>query len=410
MKNVIDITNEKYINVSISANNEEIKIDKYSVKDCVLVRTTTGFPTNCIVETPYNNKTVIMNGISTILGIEINKKIREMYEPLSNEFKEIEKLTELKYRNLRPTTHFCINGLVTNVEANDFTNREYVVFSELEPQLENESLESLRVEDTYFSNNVLISKILMSKEQYEKIKDNSKYSSTLENLQVFIYDSTLLTQQEAVIKVLHILGKDAFIINSYGLSDQKFNYIKGEIESDAFNLPNKASQMAKLIYDICIGKEMPDKTFSFEPHMGSDIQSVENKLVYEEGIKEDLSHTFYLIENSSMSNEEKKELKEEIYLSINSTSGTKLNKIIKKLISKLSIEEIISLTQNFNQQFIQSIENYQEMTLYYDVDRVDIIDLINTLDNYDDVIFDDNYFDEEYDDFLDEYADKANML
>lgn len=74
MKNVIDITNEKYINVSISANNEEIKIDKYSVKDCVLVRTTTGFPTNCIVETPYNNKTVIMNGISTILGIEIKKK------------------------------------------------------------------------------------------------------------------------------------------------------------------------------------------------------------------------------------------------------------------------------------------------------------------------------------------------
>lgn len=250
----------------------------------------------------------------------------------------------------------------------------------------------------------------MSKEQYEKIKDNPKYSSTLENLQVFIYDSTLLNQQESVIKVLHILGKDAFIINSYGLSDQKFNYIKGEIQSDAFNLPNKASQMAKLIYDICIGKEMPDKTISFEPHMGSDIQSVENKLVYEEGIKEDLSHTFYLIENSSMSNEEKKELKEEIYLSINSTSGTKLNKIIKKLISKLSIEEIISLTQNFNQQFIQSIENYQEMTLYYDATRVDIIDLINTLVNYNDAIFDDNYFDEEYDDFLDEYADETKML
>ena len=121
MKKVIDITSEKYINVSISANNEEIKIDKYSVKDCVLVRTTSGFPINCIVKTPHNNKTVIMNGISTILGVEINKKIREMYEPLSNEFKEIEKLTELKYRNLRPTVHFCINGLVTNVEGNDFT-------------------------------------------------------------------------------------------------------------------------------------------------------------------------------------------------------------------------------------------------------------------------------------------------
>ena len=111
-----------------------------------------------------------------------------------------------------------------------------------------------------------------------------------------------------------------------------------------------------------------------------------------------------------MSTEEKEELKEEIYLSINSNSGIKLNKIIKKLISKLSIEEIISLTQNFNQQFIQSIENYQEMTLYYDATRVDIIDLINTLDNYNDAIFDDNYFDEEYDDFLDEYTDKANML
>ena len=111
-----------------------------------------------------------------------------------------------------------------------------------------------------------------------------------------------------------------------------------------------------------------------------------------------------------MSTEEKEELKEEIYLSINNTSGTKLNKIIKKLISKLSIEEIISLTQNFNQQFIQSIESYQEIALFYDADRVNIIDLINTLDNYDDTIFDDNYFDEEYDDFLDEYTDKANML
>ena len=407
MKNVIDITSEKFINVPISADNEEIKFDKYSVEDCVIIRTTSGFPTNCIVETPYNNKKVIMDGISTILGIEINKKIRETYQ---QESKEIEKLTELKYRNLRPTTHFCINGLVTNVEGNNFTNREYVVFSELEPQLENDSLESLRTEDTFFSNNVLISKILMSKDQYEKIKDNSKYSCTLENLQVFIYDSTLLNQQEAVIKVLHMLGKDAFIINSYGLSDQKFNYIKGEIQSDAFNLPNKASQMAKLIYDLTTGKEIPGKTFASEPHMGSDIQSVENKLVYEEGIKEDLSHTFYLIENSSMSTEEKEELKEEIYLSINSNSGIKLNKIIKKLISKLSIEEIISLTQSFNQQFIQSIESYQEMPLFYDVDRVDIIDLINTLDNYDDVIFDDNYFDEEYDDFLDEYADETKML
>ena len=74
MKNVIDITSEKFINVPISADNEEIKFDKYSVEDCVIIRTTSGFPTNCIVETPYNNKKVIMDGISTILGIEINKK------------------------------------------------------------------------------------------------------------------------------------------------------------------------------------------------------------------------------------------------------------------------------------------------------------------------------------------------
>lgn len=406
MENVIDITSEEYLSISTQVNNEEIKTVKYTISDCIIVRTTTGFPINGIVETPYNNMRVIMNGTSQILDAEINSKVREYCQKTSENILKIKKLTELKYRNLRPSTHFCINGLVTNVEGNDFTNREYVVFSELEPQLKNGHIESLRIEDIYFSDNVLISKILMSKQQYEKIKDDPKYKNTLENLQVFIYDSSKLTQQEAVTKVLHILGKDAFLINSYGLSNQEFDYSRGEIIVNNLQLPNKASQMTKLIYDLCHGKEIPNKTFNFEPHMGSDIQAQENMFIFEEGVEEDLNHMFYLIENSSINTERKEELKEAIYSSINNNLQHKLKMTAKKLISELSIEEIINLTQNFNQEFLQSVETGQKMQAYYDTARVDKLALMNMLLEYNEF---DDVFDNDYGDFFDEFDESKHL-
>lgn len=378
MSSVVDITGEEYKNISIEVDDDTVKEDGYSVDDCVIVRTTSGFPFHGIVQTPYHSGKVVTSGISNILGSAIEKRIGKEFSSDYNKRREFNELVELKYRNLRPTTHFCMNGLVSNVEMNNFSGRDYVVFGEFAKQLDKNNIAAIQLEDVYFSDDVSISDILMTKEKYAEIKDDPEYQDTLEQLQVFVYASSLLSQKEAVNRVLHILGKDAFSIGS--TINRNFNYAKGIIDS---RQPNKVSQMLKFIYDLSEGKIIPGVTFSRDSHMGSQFEAKENKLIFEESTEEDLNHMFYLTENSSIDSQEKEEIKEKVYLDISNKSFTGLETISRRLVSQMSVLEIVSLTQQFNEEFLKAVEDGTKMPTYYDTERVDRGSLFETMMMYD---------------------------
>lgn len=378
MSGVVDITSEEYKNISVEVDDNTIKEDGYSANDCVIVRTTSGFPFHGIVQTPYHSGKVVTSGDSNILGSAIENRIRKEFSSDYNKRKQFNELVELKHRNLRPTTHFCMNGLVSNVEMNNFSGRDYVVFGEFAKQLDKNNIAAVQLEDVYFSDDVSISDILMTKEKYAEIKDDPKYQDTLDQLQVFVYDSSLLSQKEAVNRVLHILGKDAFSIGS--TINRNFNYAKGIIDS---RQPNKVSQMLKFIYDLSEGKIIPGVTFSRDSHMGSQFEAKENKLIFEESTEEDLNHMFYLIENSSIDSQEKEEIKEKVYLDISNKSFTGLEAVSRRLVSQMSVLEIVSLTQQFNEEFLKAVEDGTKMPTYYDTERVDRGSLIETMMMYD---------------------------
>lgn len=378
MSGVVDITSEEYKNISVEVDDNAIKEDGYSANDCVIVRTTSGFPFHGIVQTPYHSGKVVTSGDSNILGSAIENRIRKEFSSDYNKRKQFNELVELKHRNLRPTTHFCMNGLVSNVEMNNFSGRDYVVFGEFAKQLDKNNIAAVQLEDVYFSDDVSISDILMTKEKYAEIKDDPKYQDTLDQLQVFVYDSSLLSQKEAVNRVLHILGKDAFSIGS--TINRNFNYAKGIIDS---RQPNKVSQMLKFIYDLSEGKIIPGVTFSRDSHMGSQFEAKENKLIFEESTEEDLNHMFYLIENSSIDSQEKEEIKEKVYLDISNKSFTGLEAVSRRLVSQMSVLEIVSLTQQFNEEFLKAVEDGTKMPTYYDTERVDRGSLIETMMMYD---------------------------
>lgn len=393
MSGVVDITSEEYKNISVEVDDDTIKEDGYSANDCVIVRTTSGFPFHGIVQTPYHSGKVVTSGDSNILGDAIENRIRKEFPSDYNKRKQFNELVELKHRNLRPTTHFCMNGLVTNVEMNNFSGRDYVVFGEFAKQLDKNNIAAVQLEDVYFSDDVSISDILMTKEKYAEIKDDPKYQDTLDQLQVFVYDSSLLSQKEAVNRVLHILGKDAFSIGS--TINRNFNYAKGIIDS---RQPNKVSQMLKFIYDLSEGKIIPGVTFSRDSHMGSQFEAKENKLIFEESTEEDLNHMFYLIENSSIDSQEKEEIKEKVYLDISNKSFTGLEAVSRRLVSQMSVLEIVSLTQQFNEEFLKAVEDGTKMPTYYDTERVDRGSLIETMmmyDSYDELDMEDNFSYEE---------------
>ena len=361
MSGVVDITSEEYKNISVEVDDKTIKEDGYSANDCVIVRTTSGFPFHGIVQTPYHSGKVVTSGDSNILGSAIENRIRKEFSSDYNKRKQFNELVELKH--------------------------------EFSKQLDKNNIAAVQLEDVYFSDDVSISDILMTKEKYAEIKDDPKYQDTLDQLQVFVYDSSLLSQKEAVNRVLHILGKDAFSIGS--TINRNFNYAKGIIES---RQPNKVSQMLKFIYDLSEGKIIPGVTFSRDSHMGSQFEAKENKLIFEESTEEDLNHMFYLIENSSIDSQEKEEIKEKVYLDISNKSFTGLEAVSRRLVSQMSVLEIVSLTQQFNEEFLKAVEDGTKMPTYYDTERVDRGSLIETMmmyDSYDELDMEDDFSYEE---------------
>lgn len=255
MVSFINIENANRVEDSIVSDG-----DNYNIESAMLVRTTDGFPFDGTVLTP-EHANVVISDLPTTMHYIIVDMLREKYgdqfEKYLNDFniKQIEK---------RHTIHFCINGLVSDHEYGEFQGRKYIIVEPLKYHLD--EIKSLRVEDTYFDDDVVLSSeavVLMPVQEYERIKNNFDYIKEFDRFKVVVYNGDPLL---AVQNVLNSLGYDSFLINKHG-------YTNG------FKSDMSASKMYKMICNYAINNNI-----SVDRHLGSADSRIDNKKILDDDI------------------------------------------------------------------------------------------------------------------------------
>ena len=267
----IDATSEEYVGDSLCEEHKQHCLKwgedyksfnyNYTIDDCCLVRTTLHFPFNGVIKTPKNAFAVSKGEIN---GID------EALSYILDDLPDEEKLAAFKkfsiyVRVYRETSHYTINGLVGSHLYGNFEGNPFIIIEPLKHHILDESLGSIRVEDTYFTDDVNLSNdavIIIREEVYEQIKDLEEYQSFLANHKVYTFTGE--NEQLAVANVLNELGYDCFITNSHG-------YINGTGDGEP------AKKMCNFVSDFALNNGI--KT---ESHFYSDINAKNNRDMFNE--------------------------------------------------------------------------------------------------------------------------------
>ena len=164
---------------------KHIKAGEVKASDLVLVRTTAMFPHQGIIE--------ITDKHSDLLKEDT---------PFEDELKElgiedISKYKLLKFQSRR-TVHFTLNGLVGSHEYGNFENRDYIIIEPLDEHLEDDSLLNINEADTYFEDDLVLSKkatILIPVERYKELIKDEKTLKELNKFDIRLFDGN---EEEAV--------------------------------------------------------------------------------------------------------------------------------------------------------------------------------------------------------------------
>jgi len=337
--NFIDTTNKE-----LTKDSTDYSDKKYTINDCILVRTTDIFPTDGIIETPINGNAYEF-GKSSIIGEAVAKKLREKHpdyymtleagEKYSKELSEF----EVCFETCRRTIHFTLNGLVGNSAYGNFDNKPFVIFEPLKYHLD-DSLKSLRVEDVYFDKNMQLSNeatILISEEYFEKLSNNLECLETLKNFKIYVYRGN---QQAAVSQVLSNLGYDSFLISSNGYSN-------------GLNDGMAASNMWK-----CVNKFAIENNISLDRHFYSKINYEDSINRSEKANEIDKMHLNYLLDNSNVSIELREAINE-----LMSNNLSILESITEEVVEQIGLERIKELTKEFNQNYIKELNSTKSKTI-----------------------------------------------
>ncbi|MBQ9071809.1 MAG: hypothetical protein IJY25_01450 [Bacilli bacterium] len=328
----IDTTNMEIDGDSVDYNNKE-----YTIKDCVLVRTTDIFPTDGIVQTPINGNAYEF-GRSSIMGEAISKKVKEkhpnfyMTEEAGEKYsKELDEFN-VCFETCRRTIHFVLNGLVGSTAYGNFSGKPFVIIEPLKYHLD-QTLKSLRVEDVYFDDDMRLSNactILIDENYFRENQDNLEFIEQLKKFNVYIYRGN---QQAAVSKVLSDLGYDSFLISSNGYSN-------------GLNSGMAASNMWNFINDFA-----KQNNISLDRHFYSQINYEDAIKRQEKGEEIDKQHLYYILDNSTVSNE----LREKIKILLQ--EGYNIEVLIDELIEQIGLEQIKVLTKQFNDIYIRKLNS-----------------------------------------------------
>lgn len=293
----------------------------YNINDCILIRKTNVFPKNNIIETPIHGLAYSF-GRSSILGDALTEKLREKYKDMNDFLKELKKY-DIYYETYRRTIHFTINGVVSNSLYGQF-NYPYAIIEPLKYHINEESLLGLRVEDTYFTDDIKLSNeaIILIPEE-EAIKLEEEYGFT--NLNIKTYKGNI---EDAIKKELTELGYDFFVVNDHGYRD-------------GLNPDTKDSEMYTFIYDYS-----KEHGISQVKHFYSDINHEDQMIRLEEGEKIDLEHLEYILNSGLVSDE----LIEKINNLLDNRMYYKneFNQLMTNLIDEIGLDNLLFLTKEFN--------------------------------------------------------------
>lgn len=327
----IDATNIEIIEESLDNSNKE-----YSTNDCVMVRTTDVFPLGGIVQTPINGNAYEFSK-SMYFGEIIIKMLKEKYpnyfidgDDAKNYSKELREY-DVVFETLRRTTHFTINGLVGSTAYGNFDNRPYVILEPFKHHFD-KSIKGLRVEDTYFDEDIYLSDecaIVIDEDAYNKIVKDPNYINDLSKFKIYVYKGD---QQNAVSLALNDMGYDSFLVSSHG-------YVNGIDENSA----------AYKMYNF-INKYAKENNIPQEKHFYSQI-NFEDALARNSKSEEiNMMHLMYVLKNSNVS----PELIDAINLTI-SMKGD-VTSLIEAVVKEVGLEKLKSLTKEFNSNYIKSLK------------------------------------------------------
>lgn len=301
----------------------------YDINNCILIRKTNIFPENGIIETPIHGQAYGFAS-STILGDAINDKLREKYQN-TDEFLQECKKYDVYFETYRRTTHFTINGVVANSMYGEF-NYPYAIIEPLKHHINDESLEGLRVEDTYFTDDMNLSDeaiILIPEEEKETLAQ--KYD--LRGLNIHTYKGEI---EEAIKEELQSAGYDFFVINNHGYRD-------------GLTSGTKDQQM----YDF-IQRYAQEHNISQGRHFYSDINHEDQMKRLEEGEKIDELHLKYILDSGLVSQETidkvNRLLKDRRYYK------KEFDELMSKVIDEVGLDNLAQLTNEFNKKMIKERE------------------------------------------------------
>ena len=327
----IDVTQEDSIDDSV------MKGENYTIDDCILVRTTDIFPTSKTLKTPKHDNAYSF-GPSSIMGDAINEEIKLRHPELSFEdLIDEAKKYNVVFETMRSTLHFALNGLVESHMYGNFDNKSVVIFEPLKYHVKDASLKSLRVEDTYFNDDIELSSeasILISEEVFNSIRSNLDMLETLKKFKVFVYRGN---QKEAVKKVLTLLGYDAFILNNHG-------YLRG------INSGTAANEMWSFVCEYA-----KENGIGLDRHFQSPIQIEDTKARIEKGEEIDIKHLLFVLSNTNVPKYLQQKIKEALAYGIE--NNRKLSYLMVELVRFVGLNRLRELTEQFNSQYIEGLKN-----------------------------------------------------
>lgn len=218
----------------IEQDRENVEKDHYEVEDCCLVRATDIFPEDKRITTPKNSGAYMYDS-SDVLGNAIRKAVRAKYSEKMTEEEEkgfYEELSEYEifFPLERTTIHFTLNSLVSSHMFGNFDDRPFIILEPLREHITSDFLTGMRVEDTYFNDDMELSEsavVMMRKEIFLEYMSDDEKRERLKNMNVIVFEGE---EDKAVRYVLHDLGYNAF-----------------EVASDGFGMVDLASEERKML-------------------------------------------------------------------------------------------------------------------------------------------------------------------
>ncbi len=302
----------------------------YSINDCVLVRKTSNLPLDGVIETPVHGRAYSF-GTSSLMGDAINRKLRTKYKDFDEFLKQLHSY-DIYYETYRSTIHFAIDGIVKNSVYGEF-DYPYAIIEPLKYHIDEPSLETLRVEDTYFSDDLVLSDgcvVLVPEDEYDKVINNTSINSKC----IKPYNGNIDVAIEEEIKRL---GYPFFDVCDHGYRD-------------GLDDGTESSKM----YDF-INSYAKEHGIAQTKHFNSEINHNDQNKRMEEAEKNDIEHLKYILDSGLVS--------DELVNKINNLLPSayyykdRFNELMDQLIDEVSLEALLQLTNEFNNNMLSERQN-----------------------------------------------------